>query len=87
MKSKIFNFKKTTSFFIFLVACFLFSSCGTEERTVKAIEWVNTHPKPIIVTSVTMNGMTNNYRCMFMDSAGIVYYAGEVEGFQPDTIK
>jgi hypothetical protein len=69
----------------------LFASCSssssTEKRTEVAIEWVNTHPKPIIVTSINMNGWAYNYRCMFKDSAGVVFYAGEVEGFKPDTIR
>lgn len=88
MKTKTSILALTKAFFILLVmCCFLLSSCGTDERTAKAIEWVNTHPKPIIVTSTNMNGLTLNYRCMFKDSIGCVYYAGEVEGFQPDTIK
>lgn len=69
-----------------LLALF-FSSCNTDDRTKKAIDWVNSHPKPIVVTSSTHNGWTMNYRCLFRDSLGEVFYAGEVEGFKPDTIK
>ena len=72
---------------ILMIAGIVFASCSTDERTHSAIEWVNRHPKPIIVTSTSMNGITLNYRCMFRDSLGLIYYAGEVNGFQPDTIK
>lgn len=85
---KTLNYKRITRYFGYILLCVvLFSSCDTDKRTAKAIEWVNTHPKPIIVTSVSMNEITVNYRCMFKDSAGQVFYAGEVEGFKPDTIK
>ena len=78
---------KLSTFLIIPIICCVCLSCETDKRTTKAIEWVNTHPKPIIITSISKNGLTNNYRCMFRDSAGQVYYAGEVEGFKPDTIK
>jgi hypothetical protein len=89
MRTKLSNLLKPALLIGAVMCCFLFSSCGkaTDERTEKAIQWVNTHPKPIIITSVTLNGITMNYRCLFKDSTGCVYYAGEVRGFQPDTIK
>jgi hypothetical protein len=75
---------------LIIIICFLVTVIGctdVTENTQKAVEWVNTHPRPIVVTSTTMNGMTMNYRCMFQDANGCIYYAGEVRGFQPDTIQ
>lgn len=84
------NTVKNCLIFILLCSCFMLVSCTTEstrDRTKEAIEWVNKHPKPIIVSSIKMNVVTGNYKCMFIDSAGVVFYAGEVEGFSPDTIR
>lgn len=61
-------------------------SCGTKSRTEKAVEWLNSHPKPITITSVTQNGLTYNYRCTFIDANGEVFYAGEVNGLSPCVI-
>lgn len=65
-----------------------FFSCrnGIDARTERAVKWVNSHPKPIVVTS-TKYSLAGDYYCLFKDSAGIVFYAGDVKGFQPDTIK
>jgi hypothetical protein len=87
MRTNVSEYLKLTLIVVVGMCCILFSSCDTDQRTAKAVEWVNTHPRPIVVTSISTNGLTLNHRCMFKDSAGVVYYAGEVEGFKPDTIK
>lgn len=77
--------KKLLIFIVFFTT--IVSCTDVSENTQKAVEWVNSHPRPIVVTSTNINGMTLNYRCMFQDASGCIYYAGEVEGFQPDTIQ
>ena len=72
--------------YILLPAVLLLSGCGTRSRTEKAHQWINDHPKPIRVLSHSLNGWTMNYRYTLIDSAGVVYYAGEIEGKLPDTI-
>ncbi len=82
--------KKNTTILKFigpLLLMVVFASCETDERTTEALKWVNTHPHPIKVESHSINGFTSNYRCLFTDSCGQVFYAGEVEGFGPGTIK
>lgn len=80
------KFKKRNLLYILLPAVLLLSSCGTGNRTEKAHQWINDHPKPIVVLSHSLNGWTMNYRYTLIDSAGVVYYAGEIEGTLPDTI-
>jgi uncharacterized protein YcfL len=75
---------------LLILICFIVTVVGCTDvtkNTQKAVEWVNGHPRPIVVTSNTQNGITLNYRCMFQDASGCIYYAGEIEGFQPDTIQ
>ena len=65
----------------------IFSSCLTDERTQKAFDWINSHPKPIIITSTFRDGWTYNYCITLKDSNNVMFYAGEVEGLEPDTIR
>lgn len=68
---------------IILIISTLFS-CSN--NTDKAMEWINTHPKPIIVIKKSINGITMGYRYTFIDSSGIVVYYDEVQALLPDTI-
>lgn len=78
---------RNTIFFVALVLMSGLLSCrgSVDERTKLAIEWANSHPKPITITGKITRMYL--YDCMFVDSAGTVFYAGEVDGFRPGTIE
>jgi len=60
-----------------------FISCGNDE----VIEFINTHPRPIIVISKSYDWL-NNVKYVFRDSSGVVYQSPLTNGlFLPDTIR
>ena len=77
---------KIIKYILIGVIFFSLVSCKTKSRTDKAVEWINSHPKPITIISVTQNEFTYNYICTFIDANGEVFYAGEVNGFYPCVI-
>ena len=69
---------------------FALTSCidSAEQRSQKAIDWLNTHPKPIRTLKHQMNGFTGDYSYTFVDANGTVFVAGTiVDATFPDTIK
>ena len=67
---------------LILLIIIIIMSC----KTRKAVRWVNTHPKPIYVSSNQLK-ITEYPRYTMIDSSLVVYYAGRLKLSLPDSIQ
>lgn len=71
-------------FYVLLPTVLLFTGC--KDNTKECLEWINKHPKPIIVHCKSQNGITLGYRYTLIDSCSNTTYYNEVKAVLPDTI-
>lgn len=81
------NLKKNLRYSLYLVLTTVLLTGCFADNTNECLEWINTHPKPIVVHKKSINGISMGIRYTLIDSTSKAVYFDEVQAVLPDTIQ